>query len=263
MTRSEGNGSNEADGHDILRSLDRGMERETVLASSIEGAIRKFLTAANIQGASSSSRDEIETIWRYLDRYPPVVSDFVYHLIETKKSLNLSAYPLALSMEQLMEYCQGSSLRTREGDPIEESEFSLRSTLINHYAFPGLIRIGYSKDVADRMVSGELFGKERLGQAARFLGWLASQEFMSDLPQKIGEYVEEEKIVRADMDHISVVTARLVAATLNDLRKRGSAYTHGTLMEEEASPHYESGVLAMEGLQRLCRGLLPGRPTGE
>jgi hypothetical protein len=226
-------------------------ETDRVLPPEHAKEISDFLNLFNVKGADEIGYEDLEAIWRLLGQNPSLVKDFTYILTDVKTELTLSRLPVPISKAELIEYSHMLS-----------GNFSPRLWLIQNTVVPNLRKFGFSEARIMHNALGEVHGKQRAGEATRFLGWLAGQSFMSRSVEKFKEYRRENDLNSADIriSHLGMVCTQEVVAALDGLEKRAKKYRNEHTMEIEAQPKHDDVLLAMKGIYNLSHNLLIGKP---
>lgn len=125
--------------------------------------IRDFLAIMRIPGAESASAQEIEILWRNLNRNPSLVKDFTLYLINRKTKNFYSEYPLLPNMRDLLEFADNvTNADAIRPQLIKESVKNMEMLYLN----------------PDRIRNAAMSQSEELAEGTRFLGWLAGMPFM-------------------------------------------------------------------------------------
>jgi hypothetical protein len=187
--------------------------------------IQGFLNILGIRGADSTSEQEIEILWKNLNRHPSLVKDFVWYLADRKTKNFYSEYPLLPDMKDLLEFADG----------IENAD-ALRPQQIRK-AVSNLESFGFHPDKIRAVVMSQ---NDQLAERVRFLGWLAGMPFMRGAPEEIKEYVEENDIQNLTIENLAHIFIITVSKHLNMLNERSSKESN------EYIPRYKMDKEALE-----------------
>jgi hypothetical protein len=235
---------------DVIKSIEKYLNPEPILPKDDEKIIRDFFVRFNVKGAGAAGEEELATLWDRFSQSPSLLKDFSYIMMDVKTELHLSAFPLQVTIDELLEYSA----------EIQKMDFSPRPWLIDHDVIPNLKRFGFNEAKVRRNAYGEIYDKPRAGEATRFLGWLAGQRFMAGLETKYEEFIEEKGIIRPGVTHLAALCTLEVLNNLDMLKKQqkrrlGNEWT----IESESQPRYDDAVMAMEGINNMCMNLFRGQ----
>ena len=169
---------------------------------------------------------------------------------DVKSDLHLSAFPLQLTIAELLEYSAEMS----------KMDFSPRPWLIDHDVIPNLKRFGFDEDRIKRNAYGEIYDNQRAGESTRFLGWLTGQRFLSGLEAKFENFVDEKNISRPAIKHLAALCTLEVLDNLDYLKKQQRRRLNNDWsIEAESQARYDEAVMAMEGIKNMCMSLFRGQ----
>jgi hypothetical protein len=211
------------------------------MSESTFDEIKKFFEDLNIKGAEEITYQEVELLWHQLLKTTSLVKDYTYTIMDLKRALRYSIYPLAISTDELLEYTPAlSNPETVRPHLIQKTSGALQQLDLDR---PVYVELAFQDDD----------GPKKTAEAIRFLGWLVNQPFLSDLPAAKDEFIEKyepDQIVVTDLMSIAFMA---VSKHLTLLEKRTPGYREEFSVESLAREQaHDEALTAIRGIYRMC-----------
>jgi hypothetical protein len=233
----------------IREHLGEDKETEEEIRYEDNHEIRKFLETLNVIGAEEVTDSEIAILWHQLLRNPSLVKDFTYGIIDIKTHLNFSDYPLAVTIDDLLEHATALT-----------NPMSIRPWLIEKTA-AAVESVGFDRRGYVERAFSESKNPKINPEATRFLGWLLSQRFLENINANKAEYLEKNDTEELKWPDIATLATMGVVRVLDDLRAMSKSYNSDTTVVMEAKVRYDEIISAMEGIYKTSVVLLMNRPV--
>lgn len=197
--------------------------------------ISEFLTKFEVTGADMASVPEIELLWKRLLKSPSLVKDFTYSIMDHKRVLSHSEYPLTLKMDELIEYAEGfdrpldvrTDLLMRTGKKIQQIGFDRQQYIEQAWDGPRAEQI-------------------------RFFGWIVTQPFIGDLRAASKEFQRKYDVEEIQIGHLRTIVMNEVWSSLSKLKEYSKHYDENRSLDQSARQSHVQVVKAMEGIYRMC-----------
>jgi hypothetical protein len=200
--------------------------------------IYNFLENMHVSGVSEMTTEEAAIIWSSLLKNTSLVEDMTYTLMDRKAKLNYSEYPMGITLLDLINYSTSFS-----------HPQNLRYWFVGNKAVKGLKNYGVNEDTAMDLSYFEIKGK-RMGSSMRFLGWLATQKYLSSTRSVLMKEQDKRHLEVAD------IAAAFTLETHKHLtahQKRAEYYNPAFEMERHAYDFtHESVVRGLQGIYETC-----------
>lgn len=232
-----------------LEQIEKNLGLESQIPDEHYLEMRRFLAEFNIKNADQVTREEVELLWQQLGQSPSLIKDLAYISTDIKTTLNLSEYPLAVSMDDLLLYAQKL-----------DNPWSLRSWIIEKEAIPNLTSIGFNRSQVVENAFGDSEGRIRAADATRFMGWVSGLPIMANLKIKMEEFKEQNEIEKLTLTHIAQVAMIEVIDNQERLKSMTPRYRENYPMEVEAREVHQDAIAAMQGIYNIFDRLLLGVP---
>lgn len=230
---------------DIRERIEEGFAASEVPIVA-ERDIRKYLRDFNVLGAAAAESKQIEDLWKGLGRDPFLVPDFSYLISENVTHEHLAQFPLAIHMDDLMYY----AYRSRNPEAIRP--YLLKTTM------PHMTKLGIDEteyvDLCEDYTSKQ-------GEAARYLGWLASLSCMASLPVEMKNYRKRNDIFRPpDIIDIATIAMTRLTKLQENLNGRAKNYRVTEVRKATSQQIYIRAKMGVDALYKRYGMLFLQRP---
>ena len=132
-----------------------------------------FWRAFRVGGAEEATEENAQEVYNGLLRDPFLVQDYTLYLSTRKRRLNHS-YIERPTIAEIRAYTKATV-----------HPQTVRPSFVDQ-VIPNLTKLGFERPKAYELaVTGASKNKERVARLTRFVGWLAGEKYMQDLPKKI------------------------------------------------------------------------------